>query len=288
METISRQSAADQKLARYFTGEPCKRGHLSERYTVNTGCVECTNPLSISSGRKSNGSLIKEERLQLAKSRLILQEEQTKLKREIAESRRLLIEEEMKIKLIHAECRKKEKEFSEEQKMRLGNTRITARTVRHAIAQMQTINIRVDEDNLLFFKGEVLKLAQSICEDLTLPDLISTGRPRAGNIHVFRCFPEHAGQLRDLQNSLEKPLPRKTDDHSMIGTYAPFNVGDPVMAMIDGRGGPAWIVAIEDDAFVLITPAEDVATVTSKEMIGHWHIKDPLPAIVAQLRNLTS
>lgn len=270
MEIISRQSAADQKLARYFTGEPCKRGHLSERYTVNTGCVLCTNPLSISSGRKANASVIKEERLELAKDRLLLHKE------------------EVRLKLLNTESRIKYREFAEEQKMRLGKTRSIAQTVRHAIAQMQTVNIRVDEDNLLFFKGEVLKLAQSICEDLTLPDLISTGRPRAGNIHVFRCFPEHAGQLRDLQNSLEKPLPKKSDDHSMIGTYAPFNVGDPVMAMIDGRGRPAWIIAMEGDTFVLVTPPEDVATVTSKEMIGHWHIKEPLPAIVAQLRNLTS
>lgn len=26
---------------RYFTGKPCKRGHLSERYLSTRGCVEC-------------------------------------------------------------------------------------------------------------------------------------------------------------------------------------------------------------------------------------------------------
>lgn len=29
---------------RYFTGRPCKRGHLSERYTRGGACVECVNP----------------------------------------------------------------------------------------------------------------------------------------------------------------------------------------------------------------------------------------------------
>lgn len=269
-ELVSRQSAIDQKLSKYFTGEPCKRDHVSERYTINSGCVECVHP-SFGEETKSTQS-----------------DEGLLAKLEITKQRLALRQEELRIKLFNAESRRKDQEFAKENDKRLGKTRSTAQTVRHAITQMQTINIRVDEDNLLFFKGEVLKLAQSKCEDLSLYDLISTGRPRAGNIHVFRCFPEHAGQLRELQNSLEKPLPRKTDDHSMIGTYAPFNVGDPVMAMIDGRGRPAWILAIEEDSFVLITPSEDIATVGPKEMIGHWHIKEPLPAIVAQLRNLTS
>lgn len=26
----------------YFTGKPCKRGHISERYMASKGCVECT------------------------------------------------------------------------------------------------------------------------------------------------------------------------------------------------------------------------------------------------------
>lgn len=26
----------------YFTGKPCKRGHISERYKASKGCVECT------------------------------------------------------------------------------------------------------------------------------------------------------------------------------------------------------------------------------------------------------
>ena len=29
--------------SRYTTGQPCKHGHMSERYTVNGGCVACAS-----------------------------------------------------------------------------------------------------------------------------------------------------------------------------------------------------------------------------------------------------
>jgi hypothetical protein len=40
MEIISKKEAKDLGLNRYFTGKPCKHGHLSERYMCN-GCVSC-------------------------------------------------------------------------------------------------------------------------------------------------------------------------------------------------------------------------------------------------------
>jgi len=40
LEIISRQEAIKQNLKRYFTGIPCKRGHISERWT-GAGCIAC-------------------------------------------------------------------------------------------------------------------------------------------------------------------------------------------------------------------------------------------------------
>jgi len=40
MEIISRKEAKSQGLKRYFTGKPCKRGHICERYLSNR-CIEC-------------------------------------------------------------------------------------------------------------------------------------------------------------------------------------------------------------------------------------------------------
>lgn len=41
MQIISRQQAIDQNLPRYFTGEPCKHGHVAERRLSNRTCCEC-------------------------------------------------------------------------------------------------------------------------------------------------------------------------------------------------------------------------------------------------------
>jgi len=41
MEIISRQEAKSRGLTRYFTGKPCKHGHVVERLVGNSGCIEC-------------------------------------------------------------------------------------------------------------------------------------------------------------------------------------------------------------------------------------------------------
>lgn len=41
MKIISRSEAKAAGLKRYFTGKPCKHGHVSARYVVDHACVEC-------------------------------------------------------------------------------------------------------------------------------------------------------------------------------------------------------------------------------------------------------
>lgn len=43
MEIITRKEAIKRGLPRYFTGKPCKNGHISERVTKKCDCVECNN-----------------------------------------------------------------------------------------------------------------------------------------------------------------------------------------------------------------------------------------------------
>lgn len=38
---ISRKDARDAGRRRFFTGRPCKRGHLSERFVTTGNCVAC-------------------------------------------------------------------------------------------------------------------------------------------------------------------------------------------------------------------------------------------------------
>ena len=41
MKLISRIEAKEQDLKRYFTGKPCSKGHIAERYTCKSTCIEC-------------------------------------------------------------------------------------------------------------------------------------------------------------------------------------------------------------------------------------------------------
>lgn len=41
MKLISRQEAIKQKLTKYYTGKPCKHGHVAEKRTSNRTCVDC-------------------------------------------------------------------------------------------------------------------------------------------------------------------------------------------------------------------------------------------------------
>jgi hypothetical protein len=43
MDLITRQDALAQGLKRYYTGVPCKRGHVAEKYTSKGSCVECVS-----------------------------------------------------------------------------------------------------------------------------------------------------------------------------------------------------------------------------------------------------
>jgi hypothetical protein len=43
-EIIERRAAADLGRARFYTGRPCKHGHISQRFVASGGCVECVNP----------------------------------------------------------------------------------------------------------------------------------------------------------------------------------------------------------------------------------------------------
>jgi hypothetical protein len=41
MDVVTRKQAREAKLGTYYTGEPCKHGHLAERYTASGACKDC-------------------------------------------------------------------------------------------------------------------------------------------------------------------------------------------------------------------------------------------------------
>ncbi|WGL97371.1 hypothetical protein QE177_09065 [Arsenophonus sp. aPb] len=41
MKIISRKEAVEFGQTRFYTGKPCKKGHIAERFTSNGVCVTC-------------------------------------------------------------------------------------------------------------------------------------------------------------------------------------------------------------------------------------------------------
>lgn len=47
MESVERKVAVELGLTRYYTGKPCKHGHIAERKTASGQCAECARLLCI-------------------------------------------------------------------------------------------------------------------------------------------------------------------------------------------------------------------------------------------------
>jgi hypothetical protein len=46
MNIITRKQALEQGLAHYFTGKPCKHGHVAERTTSHRNCLQCVRAIA--------------------------------------------------------------------------------------------------------------------------------------------------------------------------------------------------------------------------------------------------
>lgn len=57
MDIITRQQAISLRLNKYFTGLPCKRGHVCMRYTQMSACLECLHPKVNSEARNKSRRL---------------------------------------------------------------------------------------------------------------------------------------------------------------------------------------------------------------------------------------
>lgn len=66
MEIITRRQAIERRLPKYFTGEPCKNGHIAERYLVNSSCEHCIHPPDESLeaiARREERELVRQDKL---------------------------------------------------------------------------------------------------------------------------------------------------------------------------------------------------------------------------------
>jgi hypothetical protein len=59
MEIITRKQAQELLLEKYFTGKPCKNGHISERYTGGGVCIECQKTIFNTKPAKNRNEISK-------------------------------------------------------------------------------------------------------------------------------------------------------------------------------------------------------------------------------------
>jgi len=88
MQIITKAEAKAHGLGKYFTGNPCKHGHVAERYIGNSGCCECIKIRTEANGetnREAARQKAKDKREQVRKElsekfgRQILKREEAKL-----------------------------------------------------------------------------------------------------------------------------------------------------------------------------------------------------------------
>lgn len=72
-ETMTRKEAQKQGLREYFTGAPCKYGHIAYRQIISSNCKECARIYQLEynypGGNNYYSKLSKEERSKLCKKR---------------------------------------------------------------------------------------------------------------------------------------------------------------------------------------------------------------------------
>jgi hypothetical protein len=64
MQIITREEAKKQGFYRYYNGKSCRKGHVSQKYVSNMGCIECSN---VKNKSLENRKLSKEKYEELGK-----------------------------------------------------------------------------------------------------------------------------------------------------------------------------------------------------------------------------
>jgi hypothetical protein len=188
MEITTRQYAIDNNMTRYFTGEPCKHGHNTERYTANGGCVECVNPTN--NVRSKN----------LSPEVLVLEKERA----DRAERKLAVRQLEAQIKLDNARLREENRILKLSREDRISTATDLRVSRKQALAGMRPIKIMVRSAQLDTFKEILLTMAQSHCPTLVLADVVLNYYPVAGVVYQFRCFPDDEMALRAIGEELWK------------------------------------------------------------------------------------
>jgi hypothetical protein len=191
MEIITRQQAITAGLRKYFTGEPCKNGHLSERYVQSSTCESCIRSNVPDEANRAQRLSMSHQRAELERDKLALRQQRMKL---------------------------------EQDKFELSKTRVTLRG-KAATKRDELIQFRVwlHYADVEFYKSVMLAYAIAIDPTVTIADLMTTRVPHmAGEraLHTYRIFQVDQTNLRALEHQLERDRVASGTDNDEIAYRA--------------------------------------------------------------------
>lgn len=191
MEIITRTAAIESGLKKYFTGEPCKNGHLAERYVQSCTCELCIRgavPNSITAERRSE---ISQQRLEID----LIKAETAALRAKVAADRLELTRQKAEQRLVERAETVVTREQKAEQRLALKATR----------SEMVTINVVVHNDDYELFRGSLLAISRMSDPSIQLYDLMGKQRPLiAGSEKRYQInlFHNDESDIRELANGL--------------------------------------------------------------------------------------
>jgi hypothetical protein len=194
MEIITRQQALTLGLNKYFTGKPCKNGHVAERYIQSSTCELCIRgSLSLTPNPKHN------------QQRTELQQQRTELERIKSEQRQQRIDlakERFKLVRLKADQKATQMEI-DRKKLELRQSRIEAKR-----PDLIEIHVVLKQENHDYFFSVMMALASLVDITLTANSLKSPKALKMLGNHVryiFRVPPSIVEDLRVIESSLNGP-----------------------------------------------------------------------------------
>ena len=206
MEIRTRREALDAGEKYFFTGKPCKYGHLTERYVGNGGCLDCLRPKSTALVISTPGEIISphsslqnNERLEIQRSKIQIEQQKLILKARSQE----IQQQKLQMTVDRREDRAVKEHRTTTVKSRLMNVNLLA----HPLDYEQI--------------GTIAWAAAFARDPLLRREDVVTGRKgceKDDPIYVMKCFPEDREALLKVGDEIwsRRSAPRAERDRAEI------------------------------------------------------------------------
>jgi hypothetical protein len=190
MEIITKQQAIAAGSRHFYTGKPCKYGHLAARYVLNGACMECLHPKlpekSTALVISTPGEIIPAERYGMTPERIEIQRGKLDIEFRKIELQKQRVQLEAQKLLMRAEDRQQQ-----------GERRERRDTVKSKLVEVILFVHELDHSSVSLMNWGFAAMRDP---RLKLEDLAVRQMPDSR--FVFRCFPEDKAQIMSAAQNL--------------------------------------------------------------------------------------